>query len=604
VPYRHHVSDVTPANALDPQVMLATTMHSQPGVYALLLGSGVSTGAGIPTGWGVVRDLVRRAAAANAPGDADAAQIAYDDPESWWAEHGDGQPLGYSNLLGGLAPAAASRQALLAGFFEPSEDDLDAGLKVPSPAHRAISDLVKRGSVKVIVTTNFDRLTERALEDAGVSPQVISSTGALAGMAPLQHAAATVIKLHGDYADLLQRNTVDELTTYPAEWDALLDRVLAEYGLLISGWSAAWDHALVAALERLPVRRYPLFWDSRSAKGEAAGRLVAQQSGTVVQTADADELFTGLSTRLDALDRLAEPPLTTALAIQRLKRYLPDERRRIDFYDLVMGQVDKSAHAVRDLPQYLDGDFASKANDLVAHCESVADPLIRLVQVGIQHDTDARFADLWIDGLRRLMRAAPHVDGRCQDSVAALRRYPALLYLRAACTSSLLFERDDLMLSLLTRPTLREQFGSNTEVTAAHALADYYVLEPDLVNALPRYNNNWTFPPSHHLRIALRHLFADLLPGETEYIQAQDDTEFCVALVQFQTSSPQYTVAMPGEFVSRGRWSDGMPAAEGRFRQRVERAGADWPWFRFLDGAEKVDDVLLSFRAYLQEMRR
>lgn len=242
---------MTPANALDAQVMLATAIHAQPGVYALLLGSGVSTGAGIPTGWGVVRDLVRRAAAAAAPEDADAPQRAHDDPEVWWAEHGDGQPLGYSNLLAALAPTPAARRALLAGFFEPSEEDLESGLKVPSPAHRALADLVKRGTVRVILTTNFDRLTERALEDAGVSPQVISNVGALAGMSPLQHTAATVIKLHGDYADLLQRNTVDELTAYPPEWDVLLDRVLSEYGLLISGWSADWDHALVAALERL-----------------------------------------------------------------------------------------------------------------------------------------------------------------------------------------------------------------------------------------------------------------------------------------------------------------------------------------------------------------
>jgi hypothetical protein len=45
------VSDLVPGNALDPTVMLATSVHAQPGVYALLLGSGVSTGAGILTGW-------------------------------------------------------------------------------------------------------------------------------------------------------------------------------------------------------------------------------------------------------------------------------------------------------------------------------------------------------------------------------------------------------------------------------------------------------------------------------------------------------------------------------------------------------------------------
>jgi hypothetical protein len=62
-----------PGLALDPMVALATSVHASPGVYALLLGSGVSTGAGILTGWQVVTDLVRRGAAAQAPEDIDAA---------------------------------------------------------------------------------------------------------------------------------------------------------------------------------------------------------------------------------------------------------------------------------------------------------------------------------------------------------------------------------------------------------------------------------------------------------------------------------------------------------------------------------------------------
>jgi hypothetical protein len=101
---------------------------------------------------------------------------------------------------------------------------------------------------------------------------VIRTPADIPGMTPLAHAPATVIKLHGDYADLLMRNTVDELDSYPAEWDALLDRVLEEYGLIVSGWSADWDKALVAAHRRVRSRRrrYPLFWDSRSSKGEAA----------------------------------------------------------------------------------------------------------------------------------------------------------------------------------------------------------------------------------------------------------------------------------------------------------------------------------------------
>ena len=39
-------------------------MHSNPGAYAALVGSGVSVGAGIPTGWQVVLDLISKLARA------------------------------------------------------------------------------------------------------------------------------------------------------------------------------------------------------------------------------------------------------------------------------------------------------------------------------------------------------------------------------------------------------------------------------------------------------------------------------------------------------------------------------------------------------------
>lgn len=337
------------ATPLSQVVSLATSMHAQPGVYAVLLGSGVSTGSGIPTGWGVVRELVRRAAAATDPQNEGLAQAAWDNPDVWWAKHGEGD-LGYSTLLEQLAPLPAARQGLLADFFEPNDEERDEGLKQPSKAHRAIAELVKRGFVRVIVTTNFDRLMERALEEAGVSPQVISRPEAVNGMAPLAHAPATVIKLHGDYKDLGSRNTPDELGYYPEEWKHLLAQLLDEYGLVVSGWSAEWDEALVDALESAPNRRYPLYWDARSSKGENARRLLTARAGIAIPASSADDLFNELIGSLDALDKLASSPLSTAMAVARLKRYLPDPVRRIDLHDLVMRATDEVVASIASRP--------------------------------------------------------------------------------------------------------------------------------------------------------------------------------------------------------------------------------------------------------------
>jgi hypothetical protein len=42
---------------IDLQVSMAFALHANPGAYAVLVGSGVSVGAGIPTGRQVVLDL-------------------------------------------------------------------------------------------------------------------------------------------------------------------------------------------------------------------------------------------------------------------------------------------------------------------------------------------------------------------------------------------------------------------------------------------------------------------------------------------------------------------------------------------------------------------
>jgi hypothetical protein len=127
------VSETAPVparRALDPRTTLAVSVHSQPGVYALLLGSGASTAVGVPTGWGVVQQLIDRVRVAAGESVADGDAI---DPELWWSEHGDGQPLGYSNLLHSLAPTPGARRAHLASFFEPTEDEREAGIKCLDP---------------------------------------------------------------------------------------------------------------------------------------------------------------------------------------------------------------------------------------------------------------------------------------------------------------------------------------------------------------------------------------------------------------------------------------------------------------------------------------
>ena len=151
----------------DSTVPLTFAVHSNPGAYAVLLGSGVSTGAGIPTGREIVADLTLKIAMLEGAG-------AVEDPIEWY-RNSHGHDPDYSQLLGELAPSPAERSQLLRTYFEPTGAQRSQGVRMPGGAHRAMAQLAASGHLRLFLTTNFDRLLEQALNDVGVVPTVIST---------------------------------------------------------------------------------------------------------------------------------------------------------------------------------------------------------------------------------------------------------------------------------------------------------------------------------------------------------------------------------------------------------------------------------------------
>lgn len=208
---------------------LTFSVRNSPGVYALLLGSGVSTEAEIPSGWGVLQDLARQLADVEGE-DADP------DPIEWYDER-YGNPPEYDELLEELARSREERQALLEDYFEPTEDEREEGVKTPSEAHECIAWLVEHDYINVIVTTNFDRLLEHALQDRGVTPKVISTAEVARGAPPLSQTDAVILKVNGDYKETNIKNTPEELEEYDPAIREKLDTVFDEYGLIASVFS-------------------------------------------------------------------------------------------------------------------------------------------------------------------------------------------------------------------------------------------------------------------------------------------------------------------------------------------------------------------------------
>ena len=322
--------------SIDPILSLAVTVQSNPGAYALLLGSGTSRSAGIHTGWEVTLDLVGRVAAATK-------EKVGTDPEAWYTKRFGSAPR-YSDLLSRVARSRSERAQLLRGYFEPTDEERAEGLKVPTSGHHAIARLVAGGYVRLILETNFDRLVETAIEQtAGIVPTVISTVDAIHGAAPLVHSRCTVVKLHGDYLDTRIRNTEEELERYPPALNRYLDQVLDDFGLIVVGWSGEWDAALRACMERRKSRRHGIYWTSRSAPRDHAARLIQLQAAELIPIADADTFLADLADRVQSVaDVQRRPPLAVDTAVATVKRFLVDESARIRLNDLVDSEVERA----------------------------------------------------------------------------------------------------------------------------------------------------------------------------------------------------------------------------------------------------------------------
>ncbi|MFE9813223.1 SIR2 family protein [Streptomyces sp. NPDC005548] len=549
---------VVPAGTLiEPSMTLALNVHSSPGVYALLLGAGISLASGVKTGWGVVEDLVGKVAAVRDPDDPEARTAAMEDPEKWW-ETSCSEPLGYSALLGAVAPNPASRQSMLAGYFEP-EAGSDPDDKGPTAAHRAIARLVQRGCIRVILTTNFDRLMERALQEAGISPQVVTRPEQFDAMQPLAHSQVTVIKLHGDYADLDQRNTVDELEKYPKTQQQFLDRVLDEYGLIVCGWSADWDTALLRSVEGTRSRRYPLFWSQYGSLGSAARALTAGHGAVVIEGLSADELFTDLVRRVEALDHLSVAPITRDLAVVQLKRALADPVRRIELSDLLdraVGQVIDGSTPERRPVLASAEEQASVFAASMAGYRADSETLLHLLANGVYHD-DGTHDRLLLRTVERLVRMRDVAPGRDNKYLETLRHLPALLATWTIGVAAILGHREELLASAVTRPDWASPSSGHPAQAPAWYLNPNFVIDTARLHEMRpgEGGGKLLYPQSNWLKAVLREPFRLVEPSDLAYQAACSRFEFLVSMIAMDAGSGDYrTYPWAGEFLINSYW--------------------------------------------------
>jgi hypothetical protein len=579
---------------IDPMVSLAFAVYSNKGAYALLLGSGISRASGIPTGWEVVLDLIRKVAKLEG-------EDCEPDPADWFRKKHGAEP-DYSKLLDEIAKTPAERQQLLRGYFEPTEEERGQNLKLPSAAHKAIAQLVAAGYLRVIVTTNFDRLTEKALEEVGVAPTVISTTDQLSGALPLAHSGATVIKLHGDYLDTRIKNTELELAAYDKALDGMLDRIFDEYGLIVSGWSGDWDIALRAAIERCPYRRFTTFWATRSPLSEMGNGLAQHRQAVVLHTKDANHLFESLREKVQALGDMAAPhPLSAKMAAATVKRYLVDPSAKIRLRDLVHEETEKlfaeiSAPAFGAQTQHHP---AAELTERVEKYGALCETLVSIFVAGCYWGDD-NTTKLWVASLQRIANTSESRGGLVY--LLKLRRYPALLLLYSAGLAAVAAGNYATLAAVLTKPKVRDD--QNKNVAICSEVYPFSVMEKNVGHLLPGLDRHHT-PVSDHLFDKLRGPLREFLPRDDDYQDAFDRFEYLLGLVHADLNRWEVENGWWGPFgcfAWRGRHFDQEGHTSQKIAAEIEAEGAGWPLLKagFFDGSlEQLKTAKTKFDGFL-----
>ena len=552
---------------IEPIDALAFSIQSQPGVYALLLGSGVSRSAQIPTGWEVTLDLIHKLAATSS-------ESAESDPEDWYREKYQ-EPPNYSGLIDELAKTQAERQQLLRPYFEPSPQEREENAKQPTEAHRAIARLVAQGFVRVIITTNFDRLIEKALDDAGIAPTVISSPDQVQGMLPLVHTQHCVIKLHGDYLDTRIRNTSSELHEYPDEINQLLDRIFDEFGLLVCGWSADWDVALRDAMFRAPSRRFTTYWGVHGEASDEAQHLINHRRAEIIDIEDADRFFQTVQQKVESIEQFSQPhPLSIEAAITSLKRYISEARYRIQYEDLIDGTVERLVNSIdaRNLDMDNSNIDTETVTARVRAYEAACSTLLTMAAISGRWAEEHHF-EVWQRALERLVIARSE-DGH--PVWRGLQKYPAILVLYTLGMAGLSSGK----IRFLGRIVLTEIFYPGRESLAAAQVPSPFCMldnagEQQAMKLLEGMGKHYV-PLNDWVHDALRQYMQDTIYDDVRYGSTFDQLEILLALsyVCHRRESNRHYWAPIGAFVYR---SENRARILAEMSESVSKLQADSP---------------------------
>ena len=495
---------------------LSFSIYFNKGVYALLLGSGISRSAGIPTGWNIVTDLIHKLAVQYGTSN-------IDNPEKWFEEQ-YGESPNYSTILSKLVHTQTERVNLLKPYFEPNEEEIENHLKEPTKAHRAIAQLAKDGYIKLVLTTNFDRLLEKALEDVGIIPQVICHSDDIDGAIPLVHAGFTIVKINGDYIDCRFLNTEDELADYPDKLKDYVLRIVNEFGVITCGWSGELDKGLVNIIRSSENRRYESYFTYCNKCENTLKELATFRCGNVLAIENADSFFTELAERVMALSSLeGNHPLSKDIAVERLKRYIVKSEKIILYNDLFENEAERACNKII---QYYNFPLNSQTfNECLKRHLNAIDTLLPMCITAVRWSKPVHEQAIF-DMLTRFVEFPIKCGGSYQSETVKLHYLSGLLLMYVVGISCIKYDKYSFLNKILHISARNSIHDDKVNITG---IIHPCIFDRDIANNFIGHGNKYT-PISTLIHNKIRSLFNSILREDLDFDITFDIFEYLYSL--------------------------------------------------------------------------
>jgi NAD-dependent SIR2 family protein deacetylase len=320
--------------------------------YVLFCGAGVSKDVGIPTGWEILLETLRHIRTQK-----EGENKEYTDKEMETYYEENFEDYTYSEIIESLFPSTEEQRAFLENFFEN---------KAPGKAHKLITDWVKAGLIRFIITTNFDSSIEHSLDDAGLRGKysVITNGAQVSTSKPWNLVDnCRIYKVHGTIEQGQIRNTKEDLEKLDDDIEKDVLDIIERHGVIVLGYAGnKEDKAVMDCFNRREFKGYTLYWTVHDNQiKDTVKELVERQDGRFIHIQSASEFLEEVLNRVEiarkgteqtseAVAQVRFKNLITSGSDIEIKQTIDEERRKLkkyfetildEYFETILDEVDE-----------------------------------------------------------------------------------------------------------------------------------------------------------------------------------------------------------------------------------------------------------------------